>query len=116
MLIAPIVGLRMSAARLQLPHGVRIVRADTIDAPIEAMRSEGMGRAAWEPQFLALADQGGGPDGPAEALHQLRELISVMRLFKRGGVGLGPLRLRPDRGGQVAPPRHRRPRDPPRRL
>ncbi len=89
LLVAPIVGLRMSAARLQLPHGVRIVRADTVDAPIEAMRSEGMERAAWEPQFLALADQS-GPDGPAEALRQLRELISVMRLFKRGGVGLGP--------------------------
>ncbi len=100
LLIAPIVGLRMSAVRLQLPHGVRIVRADTLDAPIEAMRSEGMGRAAWEPQFLALADQSGGPDGPAEALHQLRELISVMRLFKRGGVGLGPHAFAPTGDGR----------------
>ena len=55
--IVPIVGLRMSSARLQLPHGVRVVRADSIEAPIEAMRSEGMGRAAWEPQYLAVADQ-----------------------------------------------------------
>ena len=44
-------------ARLQLPHDVRIVRADSIDAPIDAMRSEGMGRASWEPQYLAVADQ-----------------------------------------------------------
>ena len=53
--------------RLQLPNGVRIVRADSIAAPIEAMRSEGMGRAAWEPQFLAVAEQGGerGRGGPA---------------------------------------------------
>src|SRR5262249_61541737 len=65
-LIAPIVGLRMPLPRLQLPHGVQIIRADAIDAPIEAMRSEGMGRAAWEPQFLALAEQGEGPEG-AEA-------------------------------------------------
>ena len=43
--------------RLQLPNGVRIVRADSIAAPVEAMRSEGMGRAAWEPQFLAVAEQ-----------------------------------------------------------
>jgi hypothetical protein len=88
-LIVPIVGLRMSMQRLQLPHGVRIVRADSIEAPVDAMRSEGMGRAAWEPQYLAVAEQ--HPDEGAEAaLRQLHELISVMRLFKGGGVGLGP--------------------------
>src|SRR5262249_59811773 len=80
-LVVPVVGLRMSNQRLQLPHGVRLVRADSIEAPIEAMRSEGMGRAAWEPQFLALAEQ--DADGGAEsALGPLRERGSVMRLFK----------------------------------
>jgi hypothetical protein len=93
-LIVPIVGLRMSMDRLHLPNGVRIVRADSIAAPVEAMRSEGMGRAAWEPQFLAVAEQ--GPDhGAEEALHQLRELISVMRMFKVGGIGLGPFAFAP---------------------
>lgn len=93
-LIVPLVGLRMSTARLQLPHGVRIVRADAIEAPIDAMRSEGMGRASWEPQYLAVAEQ--EPEGGAEAaLHQLRELISVMRLFKGGGIGLGPYAFAP---------------------
>jgi hypothetical protein len=93
-LLVPIVGLRMSQARLQLPHGVRIVRADSIDAPVDAMRSEGMGRAAWEPQYLAVADQ--DPEGGADtALLQLRELISVMRLFKGGGLGLGPYAFAP---------------------
>jgi hypothetical protein len=89
-IVVPIVGLRMRAARLQLPHGVRIVRADALEAPIEAMRSEGMGREPWEPQFLAVAEQGEGSDSAATALRQLDDLISVMRLFKRGGVGLGP--------------------------
>jgi len=94
LLIVPLVGLRMSVARLQLPHDVRVVRADSIEAPIEAMRSEGMGRASWEPQYLAVAEQ--EPDGGAEAaLHQLRELISVMRLFKGGGLGLGPYAFAP---------------------
>jgi hypothetical protein len=92
-LIVPIVGLRMSMNRLQLPNGVRIVRADSISAPVEAMRSEGMGRAAWEPQFLAVAEQ--GVDGAEPALNQLRELISVMRMFKVGGIGLGPFAFAP---------------------
>lgn len=92
-LIVPIVGLRMSMNRLQLPNGVRIVRADQITAPVEAMRSEGMGRAAWEPQFLAVAEQ--GTDGAEAALEQLRELISVMRMFKVGGIGLGPFAFAP---------------------
>jgi hypothetical protein len=89
-IVVPIAGLQMPVARLQLPHGAQLVRADSFEAPIEAMRSEGMGRAAWEPQFLAIAEQGEGADSAAAALHQLGELISVMRLFKGGGVGLGP--------------------------
>jgi hypothetical protein len=93
-LIVPIVGLRMSMPRLQLPHGVRIVRADSIEAPVDAMRSEGMGRAAWEPQYLAVAEQHPG-EGAEVALQQLRELISVMRLYKSGGIGLGPYAFAP---------------------
>lgn len=93
-LIAPLVGLRMSMPRLQLPHDVRIVRADSIEAPVDAMRSEGMGRAAWEPQYLAVAEQHPG-EGAEVALQQLRELISVMRLFKGGGLGLGPYAFAP---------------------
>ncbi len=73
---------------------MRVVRADSIDAPVDAMRSEGMGRASWEPQYLAVADQ--HPEEGAEAaLNQLRELISVMRLFKGGGIGLGPYAFAP---------------------
>jgi hypothetical protein len=93
-LVVPVVGLRMSMPRLQLPRGVRIVRADSIEAPVEAMRSEGMGRAAWEPQYLAVAEQD-PEDGVETALLQLRELISVMRLFKGGGIGLGPYAFAP---------------------
>jgi hypothetical protein len=92
-LIVPIIGLRMSMNRLQLPNGVRIVRADQVAAPVEAMRSEGMGRAAWEPQFLAVAEQ--STDGAEAAINQLRELISVMRMFKVGGIGLGPFAFAP---------------------
>jgi hypothetical protein len=89
-LVVPIAGLRMAIPRLALPPGMRIARADSFDAPLEAKRSEGMGRAAWEPQFMAIAELGEGSDTATAALRQLRELISVMRLFKPGGVGLGP--------------------------
>jgi hypothetical protein len=98
-LLAPVVGLKMAAASLSLTHGVRLIRADAVEAPIEAMRSEGMGRAAWEPQFLAVAEQGEGPDSAVEAMNQLRELISVMRLFKGGGIGLGPYAFAPTGDG-----------------
>ena len=115
-LIAPIVGLQMSLPRLQLPHGVRIVRADAIEAPVEAMRSEGMGRAAWEPQFLAVAEQDEGAESAAAALRQLRELISVMRLFKGGGIGLGPYAFAPTGEGRWRRIATGAPADPPRRL
>ena len=84
---------------------MQIVRADAIEAPIEAMRSEGMGRAAWQPQFLAVAEQGEGTDSAEAALSQLRELISVMHLFKAGSVGLGPYAFAPtgeDRWARIA--------------
>ena len=98
-LIVPIAGLQMSVPRLRLPHGAQIVRADLFDAPVEAKRSEGMGRASWEPQFLAIAEQGEGADSAAAALRQLHELVSVMRLFKPGGVGLGPYAFAPSGEG-----------------
>jgi hypothetical protein len=94
-LIVPLVGLRMSQPSLQLPCGVRVIQADAIEAPAEAMRSEGMGRASWEPQFLAVAEQEEGPESAEAALCRLRELISVMRLFKVGGLGLGPYAFAP---------------------
>jgi hypothetical protein len=98
--VVPLVGLQMALPRLQLPHGMQLVRADSFEAPIEAMRSEGMGRAAWEPQFLAIAEQGEGADSAAAALSQLGDLISVMRLYKGGGVGLGPHAFAPTGEGR----------------
>jgi hypothetical protein len=98
--VVPIVGLRMPLARLALPNGVQLVSAEAFEAPIEARRSEGMERAAWEPQYLAVAEQGEGGDSAVAALRQLHELISVMRLFKPGAVGLGPHAFAPTGEGQ----------------
>lgn len=89
-LLAPLVGFEMSEARLDLPSGASIVRADTVDAPLEAMQSEGMSRRPWQPQFLAMVEQEEGHEGPGLAVRQMRDLLSVLRLFKGGSVGLGP--------------------------
>ena len=93
-LIVPLVGLRMSLPRLQLPRGVRVVRADR-SRRHRGDAQRGHGRAAWEPQFLAVAEQERGPGERREALRQLHDLISVMRLFKEGGIGLGPYAFAP---------------------
>ncbi len=100
LLVCPLVGFSMEDARIDLPSGVRIVRADAVDAPIEAMQSEGMERRPWQPQFLALVFQDEGHEGSLAALHQLHELISVLRLFKEGGVGLGPYAFAPTGEGR----------------
>jgi len=88
-LIAPVVGLKMPVSRIDLPNSVRIVRADAVEAPLELMSSEGMERSYWEPQYLAVAERREGDD-PGAPLEQLRDLVSVLRLFKQGGVALGP--------------------------
>ena len=102
-LIAPIIGLQMPLMRLNLPHGMLAVRSDAIEAPPEALRSEGTGRQAWEPQFLAIAEQSEAPESAAEAMRQLHELITVMRLFRGGGVGLGPYAFAPTGEGTWLP-------------
>ena len=105
LLVAPLVGLQMPLKRLDLPSGVRIARADTVNVPPEAMRSEGMERSAWQPQLVAMAEIEGGREGSASAMRMLRELVSVLRLFKEGGVGLGPYVFAPtgeDRWRRIA--------------
>ena len=88
--LVPMLGLQMPTSRLELASA-SLVRAETIDAPQEARHAEGAQRSAWEPLFFAVvkrpmgsADDGEGP-GPA-----LRELITSLRLFKPGSVGMGP--------------------------
>jgi len=98
-ILVPLVGLQMALARIEL-GGTRIVRADTIEVPPDALRSEGMRRSPWEPQFLALADAGDGPEGTAAALHRMRELVGLLRLFKEGGIGLGPYAFAPTGEGR----------------
>jgi hypothetical protein len=87
--VVPIIGLRLSVARIALSEAL-LVHADTVDVPAEIKRSEGMDREAWEPQFLAVARIGDAGSGARPGGLGFRRLITTLRLFKEGGVGLAP--------------------------
>lgn len=91
--IVPLVGFQMPATRLDL-DGASIVRADAVDVPSEASRGERSG-AAWEPTFLISArvslDPDGGLGGAGDRVARTFERVAlILRLFRSGGVGLGP--------------------------
>jgi hypothetical protein len=94
--IIPLRGLQMPVTRLELATAT-IVRADIVDVPVEAKAAEGSGAAGWEPTFLAATrvsetddDGRSSIDAGARAVEAFRQLITTLRLFKSGGVGLGP--------------------------
>ncbi len=97
--VVPLRGLQMPVVRLELATAT-IVRADTVEVPAEARASEGAGAAGWEPTFLAAArvsanevseeDGERNPDAGARSVEAFRQLITSLRLFQSGGVGLGP--------------------------
>ncbi len=88
-------GLQMPIERLELATAT-VVRSDTVEIPPEARASEGAGAAGWQPTFVAVAriseDAEGeeAPDAGARAVGAFRALVTTFRLFKPGGVGLGP--------------------------
>lgn len=91
----PLRGLQMDVRRLELA-GVTIVSADAVEVPAEARSPEGMGSAAWDPIFLAVArvELPADPDSEGElgvrAVAAFRRIVTTLRLFKAGGVALGP--------------------------
>lgn len=95
--VVPLRGLQMPVARLDLA-GATIVRSDTVEVPSEARASDGLGVSPWEPAFLGivrveahdLTGETGGHDPGVDAVGALRRLITTLRLFKAGGVGIGP--------------------------
>jgi hypothetical protein len=96
--VVPLVGLRMPVSRLELATAT-LIRADVVDVPPEARDPEGSGRAGFEPHFLAYArcsleellPPGEAPAGAgAPVAGRFHSLVTALRLFKPGGVGLGP--------------------------
>jgi hypothetical protein len=95
--VVPLRGLRMEGTRVELATAT-IVRADTVDVPAEARSPEASGGAGWEPTFVAFArvpaasdfEEEEATDPGARAVEAYRSLITTLRLFKEGGVALGP--------------------------
>ncbi len=94
--IIPLRGLHMPVTRLELATAT-IVRADTVDVPPEARAAEGSGAAGWEPTFLAATrvsesdtTDARSLDAGARAVEAFRQLITTLRLYKGGGIGVGP--------------------------
>lgn len=91
----PLRGLQMDVQRLELA-GVTVVSADAVEVPAEARAPEGMGGAAWDPIFLAVArvELPAEPESEGElgvrAVAAFRRIVTTLRLFKAGGVALGP--------------------------
>ncbi len=85
----------MEVEKLELA-GATIVRSDTVDVPTEARGMDGMGGASWEPSFLVVAriDSIGAEDDESNtgirAVAAFKQVVTTLRLFKTGGVALGP--------------------------
>lgn len=107
--IVPLVGFVAEATRIEL-NGASIVRADTVDGPPEAGRSDRPAGAGWEPTFLISArvalDSEQGLAGAGDRVAKTFErVVTTLRLYKPGGVGLGPhgwVRVAGDRWRRIA--------------
>jgi hypothetical protein len=92
--IVPLVGFEAPTSRIEL-KGASIVRADTVDVPAEAARGDRSPSGEWKPTFVISArvdlDQDGGLAGAGDRVARTFDrVITTLRLFKGGGVGLGP--------------------------
>lgn len=94
-LLAPLVGFEMTPTEVTLVNGIRIVQADSVEAPLEATSSEGTDRRAWQSPYFALTELESSEDGPRQAIGRLNGLIYALRLYKEGSVGLGPFAFAP---------------------
>ena len=98
--VAPLVGLRMTSTRVELAEAT-IVRSDVVEAPPEALAPEGSGRAGYEAHFLLTTrckleeiepdrDDDDVEPSSTPLAERFKRVITSLRLFKPGGVALGP--------------------------
>lgn len=92
--LAPVMGLELAAERVDLGGGLSLARADAIEAPDEAIWSaDGYPDDDRDPVTFVMLEHDVTPDDPlpvSEARERFCRLITGLRLYKPGGVGLGP--------------------------
>jgi hypothetical protein len=91
--VAPLPGLELEHGRVDLGDGLSLIGGEAIDAPPEAVWSDPRERTG-EPHVLVVLERDIRSDMPlpiTEARLRFRRLLTAMRLFKAGAVGLGPL-------------------------
>ena len=89
-MLVPLIGLETTMSEVEFGNGVRVIRSDTIELPVEAAGAAGADHNAWQPTFLAEVRLDGEPDAPRAALHSVVALVEALRLAGEGCVGLGP--------------------------
>ena len=107
--IAPLPGLQLDDPRIELGAGLVLVAGDAFDAPPEAVwpltrRRDGKS----EPNALCVFEASDADDIPLEnARDAFSLLVRRMRLYKNGGIGIGPIGWARAGGGVWQPVRAR---------
>ena len=86
--LAPLHGLELEVPRADLGGGLSLARAETVDAPPEALPWQGL------PGALCVLERYAAPDDrapDAEAVERFESLVTALRLWRTGAVSLGAL-------------------------
>ncbi|MEH3053587.1 MAG: hypothetical protein PGN13_06185 [Patulibacter minatonensis] len=96
--VVPLLGVRLDVERLELEHGLALVRDDTIDDLPRDARSPIRGRPGTLAVVDVLADQGAA-SSLALARPRLRTLLTALRLYDAPAPALAPVAWARVRGG-----------------
>ena len=93
-IVAPLHGLRLESARVELGSGLALVTAGGAEAPPEAIWADSLEGATSVPNALVSLECDHAvdlDDSRAEASERFAALVCALRLFKPGALALGPL-------------------------
>ena len=104
-IVAPIRGLEIESERIELGGGMALVRGDLTEAPPEAIWPDAtsVGDPGCEPNVLCVLEEDTDSVGPLPvrgAADRFLGLQTALRLFKAGGVALGPFGFARADGGR----------------
>ena len=92
--VAPLHGLRLECPRVELGSGLALVTSHGGDAPPEAVWADPLEGALEQANALVVLERDEAVDleqARAEAAERFAALVPALRLYKPGGLALGPL-------------------------